>query len=228
MRSPNFEEKQSRTINRTVCIGLGGTGRDVLMRIRRLIVDRYGNFKQLPVISFVHIDTDQASNRVTGLRTGNSYHGVDLRLTKAERVSAGISSSEVSNMVKELSRRSSNYEGLPGAYDNIKEWFPPQLLKNLKAINEGAQAIRPVGRLAFFYNYRKIKQAIISAEQRTRGHDSFLLRKGLRVENRLNIFVVGSLCGGTGSGIFLDIAYTLRQLYSASGAQIVGYFVISP
>ena len=29
-------------VTRTVCVGLGGTGRDVLMCLRRLIVDRYG------------------------------------------------------------------------------------------------------------------------------------------------------------------------------------------
>lgn len=224
----SFEEQQSRIINRTVCIGLGGTGRDVLMRIRRLIVDRYGDFKQLPVISFVHIDTDKATRGVTDLRTGNAYHGVDLRFTDAERVSAEMSREQVNNLVQELSRRSSNYEGMPSVYSHIQEWFPPQLLNNLKAIDEGAQAIRPVGRLAFFHNYRKIKQALIAAEQRTRGHEGFLLRKGLRVANKLNVFVVGSLCGGTGSGIFLDIAYTLRQLYGSAGAQIVGYFVISP
>lgn len=228
MQKTNFEENQSRKINRTICIGLGGTGRDVLMRIRRLIVDRYGDFKQLPVVSFVHIDTDKATSNITGLRTGNFYHGVDLRFSDAEKVAATMTRSQVDNVVKELNRRSSNYEGLPGVYKNIQAWFPPQLLKNLKAIEEGAQAIRPVGRLAFFHNYRKIKAAIESAEQRTRGHNAVLLRKGLSVENKLNIFVVGSLCGGTGSGICLDIAYCLRQMYGKDGAQITGYLVISP
>ena len=228
MQKANFEENQSRKINRTICIGLGGTGRDVLMRIRRLIVDRYGDFKQLPVISFVHIDTDKATSNITGLRTGNFYHGVDLRFSDAEKVAATMTRSQVDNMVKELNRRSSNYEGSPGVYKNIQAWFPPQLLKNLKAIDEGAQAIRPVGRLAFFHNYRKIKAAIDSAEKRTRGHNAILLRKGLSVENKLNIFVVGSLCGGTGSGICLDVAYCLRQMYGKDGAQIAGYLVISP
>ena len=50
-------ERQSQGIQRTVCIGLGGTGRDVLMRIRRLIVDRYKDLSNLPVVSFVHVDT---------------------------------------------------------------------------------------------------------------------------------------------------------------------------
>ncbi|MEL7523733.1 MAG: tubulin-like doman-containing protein, partial [Cyanobacteria bacterium J06553_1] len=94
--------------------------------------------------------------------------------------------------------------------------------------DEGAQAIRPVGRLAFFHNYRKIKAALESAEQRTRGHEAFMIRNNWSVENKLNIFVVGSLCGGTGSGVFLDVAYCLRQMYGNDGAQIAGYFVISP
>ena len=223
-----FQETQSRKINRTICIGLGGTGRDVLMRIRRLIVDRYGDFKQLPIISFVHIDTDKATSNITGLRTGNTYHGVDLRFSDAEKVAATMTRSEVDNMTRELSRRASNYDGSPGVYKNIESWFPPQLLKNLKAIDEGAQAIRPVGRLAFFHNYRKIKAAIESAEQRTRGHEAFMICNNWSVENKLNIFVVGSLCGGTGSGIFLDVAYCLRQMYGNDGAQIVGYLIMSP
>ena len=223
-----FEETQSRKINRTICIGLGGTGRDVLMRIRRLIVERYGDFKQLPIISFVHIDTDRASSNVTGLRTGNTYQGIDLRFSDAEKVAATMTRSEVDNMTRELSRNVSNYDGSPGVHSNISSWFPPQLLTNLKAIDEGAQAIRPVGRLAFFHNYRKIKSAIESAEQRTRGHEAFMIRNNWSVENKLNIFVVGSLCGGTGSGIFLDIAYCLRQMYGNDGAQIAGYLVMSP
>lgn len=65
-------EKQSRTIKRTVCIGLGGTGRDILMRIRRLIIDRYGKLNNLPIVSFVHIDADQGAGQRSGLRTGNT------------------------------------------------------------------------------------------------------------------------------------------------------------
>lgn len=224
----NLNEFQSQKIKRTICIGLGGTGKDVLMRIRRLIVDRYGDLKELPVVSFVHIDTDKSANHVSGLRTGNIYHGVDLSFRDAEKVTATMTRMEVNNFVQELNRRSSNYEGSPGVYKHIECWFPPQLLKDLKAIDEGAKGIRPVGRLAFFHNYRQIKKALEAAENRTRGHEVNLIKKGLQVENQLNIFVVGSLCGGTGSGIFLDVAYCLRKIYGDRGAQILGYFIISP
>ena len=197
-----------------------------MIRIRRLIIDRYGDLNQLPIVSFVHIDTDKAATQVAGIRTGSTYHGVDLSFREAEKVSATMSSPEVTMFVQGLEKRSEYTRHSP--YDHIGIWFPPQLLRNIKAVEEGAKGIRPVGRLAFFHNYQKIKTAIETAEKRTRGHDALLLKAGLRVEPGLNIFVVGSLCGGTGSGMFLDVTYSLRHLYGAQGARIVGYLIISP
>jgi Tubulin like len=219
-------ERQSRTIKRTLCIGLGGTGRDVLMQIRRLIIDRYGKLSELPVVSFVHIDADKGASKVSGLRTGNTYHGEDILFRDAEKVVATMSSQEVNDLVQGLEKRSL-YER-EGPYDHIGSWFAPQLLRNIKAIEDGASGIRPVGRLAFFHNYRKIHETIKTAENRTIGHNRKLLEKGLIVEPGLNIFVVGSLCGGTGSGMFLDVAYSLRRAYGDKENQIIGYWVISP
>jgi hypothetical protein len=227
MTQANSNDLQYRKIKRTICIGLGGTGRDVLMRIRRLIVDRYGDLAELPIVSFVHIDTDKGASHVSGLRTGNTYHGVDLSFRDAEKVAATMSRSEVNNFAEGLKISANDREGV-GVYDHIARWFPPQLLKDLKTIDEGAKGIRPVGRLAFFHNYRKIKNALETAERRTRGHESFLIKKGFIVEPNLNIFAIGSLCGGTGSGIFLDTAYCLRGNYGDRGAQIYGYFIITP
>ena len=161
--------KQLRGVNRTICVGLGGTGRDVLMRIRRLIVDRHGDLSRLPIVSFVHIDTDKAAAQVAGLREGSIYHGVDLSFREVEKVSAVMSATQVNNFVQGLENRSSYERQSP--YDHIGLWFPQKMLRNIKAIEEGAKGIRPVGRLAFFHNYRKIQAAIQAAEQRTRGHE---------------------------------------------------------
>lgn len=219
-------ERQSQKIKRTICIGLGGTGRDVLMRIRRLIVDRYRDLSNLPVVSFVHIDTDKDATGAVSLRTGNIYQGVDLRFQEAEQVNATMTATQVNNLIEGLKQFSSN-PNQDNPYKHIALWFPPQLLQNIKAIDQGAKGIRPVGRLAFFHNYQKIKNAIESAEQRTRGHEEALLKNfDLNVESGLNIFVVGSLCGGTGSGTFIDMAYSLKSTYP--GVQIIGYLVISP
>lgn len=222
-------ERQFQGINRTICIGLGGTGQSVLMRIRRLIVDRYGALNNLPVVSFVHIDTDKAATRAQVLRTGNTYHGEDLSFRDAEKVSATMTATEVSDLIQGLERQSTQNDRI-GPFDHIARWFPPQLMRNISAVEQGAGGIRPVGRLAFFQNYRNITSAIKEADKRTSGHEQKLVRQGLEVDPRLNIFVVGSLCGGTGSGMFLDMAYSLRQIYENQGqdVEIIGYLIISP
>jgi hypothetical protein len=55
-----------------------------------------------------------------------------------------------------------------------------------------------------------------------------LLERGLSIQPGLNIFVVGSLCGGTGSGMFLDVAYSLRHAYGDIENQTIGYWIASP
>ncbi len=216
----------SQTIQRTLCIGLGGTGRDVLMQIRRLIIDRYGRLDALPVVSFVHIDADKGASDISGLSTGNTYRGENILFTPAERVIATMSSQEIDQLVGGLEQQSEFDRQSP--YDHIRSWLPPQLIRNVKAIEDGAGGIRPVGRLSFFHNYRKIKAAFETAENRTRGHEQAMLGQGFGVESGLNIFVVGSLCGGTGSGMFLDVAYALRRAYGDIENKLVGYWVISP
>lgn len=222
------KERNLQGVKRTICIGLGGTGKQVLMQLRRLIIDRYGDLNELPIISFVHIDTDKSASQSSGLRTGNTYHGVSLSFKDSEKVSATMSSKEVTNFVQGLEQRKRNKSDRASPYDHIGRWFPPQLLKNVKAVEDGAKGIRPVGRLAFFHNYSRIRQAIETAENRTRGHEAKLLQKALYLEPGLNIFVIGSLCGGTGSGMMLDTAYSLRKDYGDQGAQLFGYLVISP
>ncbi|WNN88480.1 tubulin-like doman-containing protein [Gloeocapsopsis dulcis] len=222
-----MNDRQYQGINRTICIGLGGTGKDVLMRVRRLIVDRYKDLSNLPVVSFIHIDTDKEATQSVSLRTGNIYQGVDLGFQDAEKVNATMTSTQITELVQGL-EQCNPIGDQPSPYAHIAEWFPPQLLRNVKAIDQGAKGIRPIGRLSFFHNYLKIKQAIEIAEQRTRGHEQDLLKQsGLIVDPGLNIIVVGSLCGGTGSGTFLDMAYSLRYAYPEV-KQLVGYLVVSP
>ena len=43
----------------TVIIGLGGTGKTVLLKVRAMIAESYGALDQLPIVAFLHIDTDQ-------------------------------------------------------------------------------------------------------------------------------------------------------------------------
>ena len=217
---------EQRTIRRTICIGVGGTGRDTLMRLRRLIIDRYGKLSELPVVQFVHIDADKGASESSGLRTGKTYNGEEIIFNQAEKVVATMNGREVDDLARGLEERDKYSSQSP--YEHVKGWFPPQLRSNLKAIEEGASGVRPIGRVTYFHNFRKIKDTIKSAENRTIGHEQKMLQKNLIVEPGLNIFVVGSLCGGTGSGMSLDVGYTLRKMYAGTENRTIAYFVISP
>jgi hypothetical protein len=133
-------ERQYQGINRTICIGLGGTGRDVLMRIRRLIVDRYKDLSNLTVVSFVHIDTDKEATQAVSLRAGNIYQGANLGFQDAEKVNATMTATQVTELVQGLEQCRSNHHQ-PSPYEHIARWFPPQLLRNIKAIDQGAKGI---------------------------------------------------------------------------------------
>ena len=223
MVQTNQQQTQTRAIKRTLCIGMGGTGRDTLMRIRRLIIERHGKLSNLPVVSFLSIDTDEGCLNTTGL-TNDTYRGESLLFEPAEQVAITMSTQDVEKLVHELEHKSLFGDG---PFSHIEEWFPPILKDNVKVIIGGANGIRPIGRLGFVHNFQKIQSAIKKAEYRTIDHEAFLLQQGLNVEPGLDIFVVGSLCGGTGSGTFLDIAYTLRYLYQTN-TELFGYLVISP
>lgn len=227
MSNNNPTETKTLNIKRTICIGLGGTGRDILMQIRRLIVDRYGKLSELPVVSFVHIDTDKNASQTTGLKTGDTYHGENILFKPAEIVTATMNKQEIDDLSKGLERRNPHERTSP--YDHIGTWFPKQILKDIKSIENGAGAIRPVGRLAFFHNYSKIHQAIDIADNATVGHAQKLLSKNIVVEPGTNIIIVGSLCGGTGSGTFIDMAYSLREKYGYEiDSEITAYLIIAP
>ncbi len=219
--------QQTRAIKRTICIGLGGTGQDVLMRIRRFIIERYGKLSEMPIISFVQVDTDKGAFNHGGLPTGNTYHGENILFQESEKVVAKMNSQVVNDLVHELDHKTL----FESPYSHIESWLDPRLKEQIKSIEDGAQGIRPIGRLAFFHNYLQFQEAVEAAENRTRGNENeqFMLKKGFYIQEGLDIFVVGSLCGGTGSGIFLDVAYSLRHLYqNKNNLDVIAYLVISP
>lgn len=214
---------QIRHIKRTLCIGIGGTGRDTLMRLRRFIIEHHGELSRLPVVSFLGIDTDEGALNSTGLPTGKTYRGKHLEFTPPEKVAITMDAQAVGALVQEFNHPAYG----EGHFSHIEEWFPPALKDDVKVISGGANGIRPIGRLGFFHNFQKIQSAIQAAINRTVGHEQVMLQQNFQVDPGLDIFVIGSLCGGTGSGIFLDVAYTLRHLYPKAMTSF-GYLVISP
>lgn len=93
-------------------------------------------------------------------------------------------------------------------------------------VHNGAKQLRPIGRLAFFRNYvtfkrlmeDKVTNILVLPAIQEAEHRGFDVMRDHRL-----IFIVSSLCGGTGAGMFLDVAHRVRHQVG-SKASIIGIF----
>lgn len=135
-------------VTRAVCIGLGGTGLQTIMRLRRLIVERYKSLDNFPIVRFVQIDTDSGSLDNAELRGSSFHRGVDISLKAQEKVHIGMRAADADAL-----RHALRDPDADTPYNHIAEWLPKSVVENAKAIDNGASGIRAVARLAFFHNY---------------------------------------------------------------------------
>src|SRR5262249_29320924 len=175
----------------TLVVGLGQMGGIIAQRLRRVMRDNL-RCETLPNVRLFYIDTD--SDTVQQICSG----------------SCTLSSREV--YLAKLNRPS-HYQKARADQPGIDTWLNPQLLYRIPR-NLTTTGVRAFGRLALWDHYRPIVKrlreelegclapfALGEAETRT--------GLGLRT-NRPRVYLVTSLSGGTGSGMFLDLAYILR------------------
>ncbi len=183
----------------TLIIGLGGTGHEVLVRLKARYLDAYGEdvFRIIKLLAF---DTaDEAKNTIT-------EDGTPVQLDRGPEL-IHIGNVPTQRILKQID-----------LHPTIKAWLPTNMPS--RSITAGAQQVRPMGRLALFTHFPKIKQFL---EQAIRALSNIRQRGeigegGEIVRSQgINIFIITSVCGGTGSGIFIDMAYVLRQLCMNQG-----------
>ncbi|MDQ3667594.1 MAG: tubulin-like doman-containing protein [Acidobacteriota bacterium] len=189
----------------TVVIGLGGTGYEVVLKLKKNFIDTHGTVP--PIIRFLTFDT--TTNVITSVKARDRS---PVTLDPNEQYVVQIP----------------NPAGLLGG-DNphLEEWWPRSV--PMGAIIAGAGQVRARGRLALFAKssdiFARIRNAIegvrlIQAEKQAY-RDRFL------VSNRggAEVYIVGSLAGGTGSGMFLDTAFIARSFIDAQ-SNITGVLVL--
>jgi len=196
----------------TVVVGVGGTGTEVLSRVRRLVAETYGSLTNFPIVSFLVVDTDK-DYKVTNPAAA----GPPLR--EREKYWARVGGEEVQDIVTKI-------ENFPW----IRSWLPNELKRNIVSLEAGAGQIRAAGRFAFFCNYHGIQKKFLDAVKRTKGHKDFMLdRYGIKVlTTQINVFVVASLSGGTGSGMLIDMGYCVRKWLQSEGSPTVIAIVPMP
>ncbi|MBC8142762.1 MAG: tubulin-like doman-containing protein, partial [Armatimonadetes bacterium] len=208
--APTAEEQKLQGISRSLLIGVGGTGQKILLDVRERLIQKYDSLAKLPIVSFLQIDTD-----LQGMK-GNANFTDAANLDESDKIHVAVHG--VEQLRKSLAE-----------YPHLREWLDPRTLSG--DIHQGAGAVRARGRLAFFWNYDKIAGRILEEASEITKDSSrqAAMRNGLGVSDDVTVYIVGSLLGGTGSGMFLDVAYTVRELMgSQRNLDVVGIFTLPP
>lgn len=180
-------------------VGLGGTGAEVLRRVKTRIA-------QLPTIHacrFLIVDLDADTQKPQGPLLGFERHEFCF-------VERGLG--------RVVFRQPRNHPGLVERFD-LKDPNVKQRLENIFA-GEGAGAgqVRPLGLMSFYANASKFETLLANA-MRDLTHKWSELEQRLRTDRPTGtseraafyVILVASLCGGTGSSALIDVAVMLRN-----------------
>ena len=202
----------------TVVIGVGGTGKNILLALKKMIIENSPNGMQdYPLLKLLSLDTDISIDTITSeIKTVKDEIVLDPN-TEIERLGAeGLTSTL-------------NLDEFP----NIKEWYPDSKRSQLNPtmLSGGASQMKPVGRFSFAWNASKLRDKLYNILSTTIDADE--ARRNKIGEYNLvpftNVFICGSICGGTGSGIFLDVANLVRFVAKQTNvvAKIYGFMALA-
>lgn len=210
-----------RDVMPTVFVALGGTGMEVLLRLRRRILQHNWGGKSImsldefPPARFVYFDTDTAEARESGRAATTDILASRVAFSKGETIQKKV---DTGHYMAEI-------ENFP----IIREWLPQGDLDKIDT-EKGAGQVRSISRLLFFDEYSNFMNMVRTQSDRVTQNvtnEQRLLSLGLKTSERLRIVVVGSSAGGTGSGSFLDVGYALRSM-RAPRADQVDLFLMLP
>ena len=175
---------------------------NALLHTKKMFIDTYGEVP--PMIGFLGIDTDGGAYK----KSLRSNKGDEIILDPTEQLPI---------LVKKARP----------IYDVNKEafsWISEENLYALTSMELGAGQVRTNGRFAFTVNYDDLTRKVeTTLAQITNAHiinnDKYELL-GANTE----IHMVFSVCGGTGCGTFINMAYLLRE--KAPMCKLTGYAVL--
>jgi hypothetical protein len=221
---PNTSSADKKTelkvdLRPTLFIGAGGTGMEVMLRIRRRILSavwnrhhptRVESIAQFPVARFLHFDLDHHAVIDDGksLRTDPWYELV--KLTDEERLVETLDLPQYHESDDSLAR-----------FPLIENWMPlrPKKLRSLGIDpSKGAGQIRALARLYLFDKYPKLRGRIkgalnyLSSNAGNERKENYQ-RLGLQVDtSKFRIVVIASCAGGTGAGSAIDLGWISKAI----------------
>ena len=203
----------------TLFIGAGGTGMEVMMRIRRRILSavwnrrhptRVESIADFPVARFLHFDLDANAviDEGKSQRTDPWYELV--KLSEEERLVEPLDLPQYHESDDSLAR-----------FPLIENWMPlrPKKLRSLGIDpSKGAGQIRALARLYLFDKYPKLRGRIkgalnfLSSNAGIERKENYQ-RLGLQVDtSKFRIVVIASNAGGTGAGSAIDLGWIAKAI----------------
>lgn len=210
-------------ITPTLFVGLGTTGTNILLKLRELMAEEYGH-AGLPIFRYIAIETDDGMN-VQNADKMKVYESIDL-------ITATIPD------IKPVSLKLT--QGEPTYNPHLVKWLDPDLLKvAVNGFTAGAANIRMAGRLCLWENWAQVQRIFNNNINAIMAPDTTATTLGILTDldkidknpldttGAIKVYVVGSLCGGSCSGMLIDVGYFFRHLLNAfPGKSINGVFTM--
>lgn len=168
-------------------VGLGGTGVDSVIKVKKMIYDR--------------IKCEQTSGEVRDKPKNIEYLVMDTSLENENKSLQGIGFSEA--LEESYIFTSPNIQTILA--NPLPSYIESWLSKDIRQeqVLNGAGGVRQLGRLMLFLNIHKIVATLETKIARvTAGYPSAV---------PLYVFLISGISGGTGSGTFLDIPYIIKE-----------------
>jgi len=203
----------------TLFIGAGGTGMEVMMRIRRRILaavwnrqspTRVESIGDFPVARFLHFDLDNNAIIDEGKSQRTDPWFELVKLSDEERLVEPLDLPQYHESDDSLAR-----------FPLIESWMPlrPKKLRSLGIDpSKGAGQIRALARLYLFDKYPKLRGRIkgalnfLSSNAGIERKENYQ-RLGLQVDtSKFRIVVIASNAGGTGAGSAIDLGWIAKAI----------------
>ncbi|MBE7212725.1 MAG: hypothetical protein INR65_17060, partial [Gluconacetobacter diazotrophicus] len=198
----------------TLFVGLGGTGKEVLLRLRRRILQhdwdgrRVDDLARFPAARFLYFDTDTTDAIESDRSRRGDAFAAAVRFRENERLQKRV----------DIRRTMTEIDNLP----LIGDWLPEADLSSINT-EKGAGQVRAISRLLFFDQFAILQRRVREAGDallNSVSNQHELERLNLEIDPELRIVVVCSAAGGTGSGAFIDLGLMARSLRNPRPAQV--------
>jgi hypothetical protein len=199
-----MEELAAGALSPALVIGVGGSALPILQRLRwewlQLAEGVLPGAPPPPPLEFLFIDTDEET----------------IRQACEASASEGRAALPQEDVIHTPLQRMAYYmRPRPSGRLITEDWFDPGLLHVLPR-QPRTEGVRMLGRLAFCDHHRLILQRLESALRSltlSSGNTPPPQNDGTAAEAPLDltVMILASLGGGTGSGMFLDLAYAVRS-----------------